>query len=67
MGDTSGVAEDAKHRKFLMELAKAADELAVFDEVVPSLADKGCADQAGGVCWEGEKDLDEDIIWQLTR
>jgi hypothetical protein len=51
---------------FLMELAKAADELAVFDEAVPSLADEGCADQAGGVCWEGEKDLKEDIIWQLV-
>lgn len=50
-----------------MELAKAADELAVFDEGVPSLADERCADQASGVCWEGEKDLDEDIIWQLAR
>jgi len=49
-----------------MELAKAADELAVFDKVVPPLADEGCADQAGGVCWEGEKYLNEDIIWQIA-
>lgn len=49
-----------------MKCAKAADELAVFDEAVPSLADKGRANQAGGVRREAEKYLDEEIIWQLA-
>jgi hypothetical protein len=49
-----------------MELAEAADELAVLDEAAPSLADEGCAYQTGWVCWKGKKDLEEDIIWQLV-
>lgn len=47
-----------------MVCTKAGEELAVCDEAAPSLAYEGRTKEAGGVWWEAEKDLDEDIVWQ---